>query len=225
MEKRRRRKKPRRVPVRYVDPYDNDLKASLSQPVSEETGDGPPPPEQVTEEPVEAEPTAEVVPVEAAEAASESPASRAEADELKEQTAEYEERWKRAAADLENLRKRFDRELARKKMAERETILRAWLDVVDNMERALCANGASSNPWYEGMEAIHQQMLSVLAQFGCTPVVPTGDPFDPEKHEAVAAADLPDEPEGKIVEVTQTGYVLDGKVLRAPKVVVVARGQ
>ena len=137
--------------------------------------------------------------------------------------AEMEDRWLRAAADLDNYRKRFDREIARLRQIDRETVLRAWLEVVDNMERALCADGASSNPWYEGMEAIHQQMLDVLASFGCAPFVPMGEKFDPERHEAVATADLPDQPEGTIVEVTQTGYILDGKTLRPAKVIAVKR--
>ncbi len=100
-------------------------------------------------------------------------------------------------------------------------VFRARLDVVDDMERALCAQGAAANPWYEGMEAIHQRMLAVLAQFGVTPYVPQGEMFDPALHEAVAVARLPDQAEGKIVEVIAPGYMLDGTVLRPAKVVAV----
>jgi molecular chaperone GrpE len=137
--------------------------------------------------------------------------------------ADIEDRWKRAVADLDNYRKRMDRENARLQIAERETVLRAWLPVIDNMERALCVEGASNNPWYEGMEAIHQQMLTVLAQFGVKPFVPTGEKFDPHLHDAVAAANLPDTPDGTIVDTVQAGYVLDGKVLRPAKVVAVRK--
>jgi len=153
-----------------------------------------------------------------------SPVDVSEGADLQAQLAELEERWKRAAADLDNYRKRFERELERLRQAERATILREWLAVVDNMERALCAQGASENPWYEGMEAIHQQMLAVLAQFGVEPFVPMGEEFDPRRHEAVATANLPDQPEGKIVEVIQTGYLLDGEVLRPAKVIAVKHG-
>ena len=145
------------------------------------------------------------------------------APELRARVADLEDRWKRAAADLDNYRKRFDRELDRLRQLDRETILRAWLSVVDDMERALCSQGASASPWYEGMEAIHARMLAVLDQFGVKPFVPTGETFDPDRHEAVATANLPDQPEGKIVEVVQTGYLLDGKVVRPARVIAVKR--
>jgi len=136
------------------------------------------------------------------------------APDLRARVADLEDCWKRAAADLDNYRKRFDRELDCLRQLDRETIFRAWLSVVDDMERALCSQGASASPWYEGMEAIHARMLAVLDQFGVKPFVPTGETFDPDRHEAVATANLPDQPEGKIVEVVQAGYLLDGKVLR-----------
>ncbi|MCX8038423.1 MAG: nucleotide exchange factor GrpE [Candidatus Sumerlaeia bacterium] len=150
-----------------------------------------------------------------------SPTDQMDVAALRARLAELEDRWKRAAADLENHRKQFNRQIEQLRRFDREAILRAWLDVVDDMERALCAQGASNNPWYEGMEAIHQRMLSVLAQFGVTPYVPQGEMFDPALHEAVATARLPGEPEGKIVEVVSTGYKLDGAVLRPAKVVAV----
>jgi molecular chaperone GrpE len=142
-----------------------------------------------------------------------------EVAELRVRVADLEDRWKRAAADLDNYRKRFDRELDRLRLAEREAIFRAWLTIVDDLERALCSQGASSNPWYEGMEAIHERMLTVLAQFGVRPFVPQGETFDPARHEAVATANLPDQPEGRIVEVVTTGYLLDGKILRPARVI------
>jgi molecular chaperone GrpE len=145
------------------------------------------------------------------------------APELRARAADLEDRWKRAAADLDNHRKRFDRELDRLRQLDRETIFRAWLSVVDDMERALCSQGASASPWYEGMEAIHSRMLAVLDQFGVKPFVPQGETFDPNRHEAVATANLPGEPEGKIVEVVETGYLLDGKVLRPARVIAVKK--
>jgi len=141
--------------------------------------------------------------------------------ELHARIADLEDRWKRAAADLDNYRKRFDRELQRLRLAERAAICKSWISVVDEMERALCSQGASSSPWYEGMEAIHARMLEVMERFGVRPFVPQGEKFDHHMHEAVATANLADEPEGKIVEVIQTGYLLDGEVLRPAKVVAV----
>lgn len=202
---------PRRIPV-------NDLEAQerrdreLPAPSPEDPSDI-----EEYENSLELDGEAAVAAVVAESEAAEGADSRTAVEEL-------EERWKRAAADLDNYRKRFDRELARLRQVDREILLRAWLEVVDNMERALCAEGASSNPWYEGMEAIHQQMLEVLASFGAKPIVPMGEKFDPKFHEAVATATLPDLEEGTIVEVVQTGYTLDGRALRPAKVIAVKHG-
>jgi len=223
----RKNRKPRRIPVNDLDekqekkqpalPGQGEVSATAGNGARGEAGENRPrgeagegsrPPEETS-----------------AESQADGRASpRGEAD-LRSRVAELEDRWKRAAAELDNYRKRFDRELARLRQAEREAILREWLPVVDNMERALCAQGAAENPWYEGMEAIYQQMLEVLARFGVRPYVPQGEMFDPRLHEAVAAANLPGEPEGKIVEVVQTGYLLDGKVLRPAKVIAVKRSE
>lgn len=139
--------------------------------------------------------------------------------ELERQLAETEDRWKRAAADLDNFRKRTQRDAELMRRRERENVLLAWLDVIDNMERALTVEGAAANPWYDGVEAVHQQMLGVLKKFDAVPFDARGELFDPERHEAVATANLPDQPEGLIVETIQTGYLMDGKVLRHAKVI------
>jgi len=215
---------PWRIPVRFVDDEERAKRAAAASGRANDTpekqeGDR----ETMTRSNPEEQPSAE-----RPEAVQTPPPDAAGMDnetlaEIEGRLAEFEDRWKRAAADLDNFRKRFDREIDRLRRAERETVLRAWLAVIDNLERALCVEGASNNPWYEGMEAIHQQMLSVLEGFGVRPDVPLGEKFDPERHDAVAAANLPDKPDGMIVDVIQTGYVLDGKVLRPAEVVAVRK--
>ncbi|MCL6583423.1 MAG: nucleotide exchange factor GrpE [bacterium] len=139
---------------------------------------------------------------------------------LRQQLQEMEDRWKRAAADLDNYRKRFDRELERLRFAERDFVLHEWLAVVDNMERALrAAENASDNPWYQGMQAIYQQMHSILHKFRVTPINPKGEFFDPQRHEAVATVDLEDQPEGIIAEVVEPGYIICDRILRPAKVI------
>lgn len=139
--------------------------------------------------------------------------------ELEQKLAETDDRWKRTAAEFDNYRKRMQRDIELMRRRERETVLLGWIDVIDNMERALAAEGAAANPWYEGVEAIHQQMLGVLKKFGAAQFDSRGESFDPQFHEAIATANLPDKPEGYIVEVIQTGYVMDGTVLRHAKVI------
>jgi molecular chaperone GrpE len=144
---------------------------------------------------------------------------RAVAD-LQQQIRDMEDRWKRAAADLDNYRKRFERELERLRFAERDLVLREWLSVVDNMERALHAEKASEvNPWFQGMQAIYQQMMGVLGLFGVTRFSPKGEPFDPVRHDAVATVNLKDEAEGIIAEVVEPGYTINGRILRPAKVI------
>lgn len=130
-------------------------------------------------------------------------------------------KWLRAAADLENLRKRTGRDIESARARERENLLRSFLDVLDNMERALDTHGAESNPWLEGLEAIQQQMLDVLRTYGATPFQSIGELFDPNRHEAVATVNLPEKESGQIVDVTQVGYEMNtGTVLRPAKVIV-----
>jgi molecular chaperone GrpE len=144
--------------------------------------------------------------------------------DLQQQLKDMEGRWKRAAADLDNYRKRFERELERLRFAERDLVLREWLAVVDNMERALNAENLSeANPWYQGMQAIYQQMMGVLGLFRVARFYPKGDPFDPVCHDAVATVDREGEPEGIIAEVAEPGYSINGRILRPAKVIPVRR--
>lgn len=161
-----------------------------------------------------------IVPITVPEDPAESGGEKSEA--LPEMDAEaYRERWVRAAADLENLRKRTTREIELVRRTERESVLRAFLDVVDNLERAIDAHDSENDQWVEGVEAVRQQMLDVLKQFGVEPYDAMGEEFDPKRHEAVARVSLPGVPEGKIVEVTQAGYEIgDDTTLRPAKVIV-----
>ncbi len=124
-----------------------------------------------------------------------------------------------AAADLDNYRKRFDRELDRLRAEDRREVFVALLDVVDNMDRALNSAGAEASTWHEGMQAIREQMVMVLSRFDVEPFRAVGQMFNPDLHEAVSTVAIPSEPEGKIIEVVQNGYTLNGKVLRPAKVV------
>ncbi len=134
---------------------------------------------------------------------------------------ELRNKWLRAAADLENLRKRTTRDIEAARTRERENILRGFVEVLDNLERALDTHGAESNPWLEGLEAIQQQMLDVLKTWGATPFDSIGEMFDPNRHEAVATVNLQGKLSGQIVDVTQVGYAMaQGTVLRPAKVIV-----
>lgn len=134
---------------------------------------------------------------------------------------DLKDRWLRAEAELDNLRKRIPQDLQSARRQEREAVLRELLGVVDNLERALEGAPIEESPWLEGVAAIHQQMLGLLGQFGVEPFVSTGERFDPDRHEAVSTIEAADHAEGSVVEELQVGYESsEGGILRHSKVVV-----
>src|SRR4029077_6323151 len=99
--------------------------------------------------------------------------------------AELEARWRRAVADLDNLRKRYARELDRERVTERSRVAGAWLPIVDNLERAISHAGDQAHRVAEGVRSILEQALQVLQQLGYPRDAEAGVPFDPERHEVV----------------------------------------
>lgn len=136
-----------------------------------------------------------------------------------DKTATMEERWKRAAADLANYRKRAERDLAQQRQRERERILRDWLPVVDNLERALMnQDTATLESLLEGVQAVYRQANHVLGHYGVRRMQTVDTPFDPEKHEAIACA--PGRLEGIILDEVNPGYLIHETTLRPAQVVV-----
>jgi molecular chaperone GrpE len=138
-----------------------------------------------------------------------------------ERCAEVEEHLRRALADLDNLRKRFDREVARQRAEERARVAREILPVVDNLELALLHAGSDASSLIEGVRAVHQQALAALARLGFPRFDDIGRPFDPARHEAVSAVE-DEQGAGKVVAAVRPGYGTDETILR-PAGVVVAR--
>jgi molecular chaperone GrpE len=134
---------------------------------------------------------------------------------------EVEDRLRRALADRDNLRKRFEREVVRERDAERVRVATAWLPVVDDLERAL-AHADDDGALVEGVRAVWEEALAVLARLGFPRFDDIGRPFDPQRHEAIATVES-DEPPGTIVATVRPGYGAPDVILR-PASVVVARG-
>jgi molecular chaperone GrpE len=142
-------------------------------------------------------------------------------EELTQELARLEDRFKRAAADLDNYRKRVARDIERRVEGAREALLREWLEVVDSLERAL--RQEPDGPLAEGLRAVREQMDAVLARSGVERIDAVGERFDPERHEAVDVRDSDDAENGTILEVVRSGYSLGGRVLRPAQVVVARR--
>jgi molecular chaperone GrpE len=134
---------------------------------------------------------------------------------------EPDQRLLRALADLDNLRKRVDREVTRQREDERADVARRWLPVVDDLERALEYGGAS-DPLVAGVRAVFERALFVLEQLGFPRFEDVGAPFDPTRHEAVGTIET-EAPPGTVAATTRAGYGSDEMVLRPASVIVARR--
>src|SRR3954454_23612612 len=119
--------------------------------------------------------------------------------------AELEDRWRRAVAELDNLRKRFERQLAESSRAERARTAAAFLPVLDNLELALRHATADPGAIVTGVQAVHQQALDVLAGLGYQRIDPLGERFDPGRHEAARVTSVEGAEAGTVVEVHRPG--------------------
>jgi molecular chaperone GrpE len=130
-----------------------------------------------------------------------------------------DDRYKRALADLDNYRKRSAREVERRVAENTEAQLREWLDAIDSVERALLM-AETDSPLAWGLQAVLDQMEAILERQGVTRVGAAGEPFDPERHEAIAVVAADGGPDRTVVEVARSGYALGDRILRPAQVVV-----
>jgi molecular chaperone GrpE len=140
--------------------------------------------------------------------------------DLEARLAEARDQRLRAAADLDNLRKRCAAQVERAEADARTQVARQWLPVVDNLERALEHAEADPRTIVEGIRAVRQQALGVLASLGFPRRDDTGATFDPARHEAVATTHDPRVPPGTVVQVVRPGYGAPDRQLRPAQVIV-----
>jgi molecular chaperone GrpE len=138
--------------------------------------------------------------------------------ELTDKLAQTEDRYKRALADLDNYRKRSIREIDRRVAEDREAVLRDWLDAYDSVERAVRME--PENPLFDGLRAVLEQMEAILARQGVSRMGEAGEPFDPERHQAIGVRETEEVPDRTVVEVVRPGFALGDRVLRPADVVV-----
>jgi molecular chaperone GrpE len=138
---------------------------------------------------------------------------------------DLKDKWLRAAADLENTRKRTKREIDDAKFDAKNKVLKEMLPVVDNLERAIehAGGGGEKNPIVEGVQLVLRQFQTAFERLEVTVVEAMGQPFDPNLHEAISQQES-DQPPGTIVQVLQRGYRAGERLLR-PALVVVAKAK
>ena len=149
-----------------------------------------------------------------------------DSDPLAEAEAKAEENWDkyiRAAAELDNVRKRAARDVENAHKFALERFAGDLLAVCDSLEMANATEGdASVESLKEGSEATLKLLLTTLQRFGIEEVNPEGEPFDPTLHEAMTMQPSPDVEPGSVLTVFQKGYSLNGRLLRPARVVVAA---
>ncbi|MFE3033108.1 nucleotide exchange factor GrpE [Streptomyces canus] len=136
---------------------------------------------------------------------------------------EAEDGWRRALADLDNLRKRHTRELTGQAAAERARTAAAFLPVIDNLELALSHAAADAGAIVEGVRAVRDQAVNVLERLGYPRHAETGVPFDPARHEVVGVVQEPDADPNTVVQVLRPGYGDAERQLRPAAVTVAKR--
>ncbi len=128
------------------------------------------------------------------------------------------------AAEMDNMKRRFDREKENLLKFGNEKLLSSLVGVVDNFDLTVTAlkndNDDKVQNIVKGIDMIRTQLLDTLKQNGLTQVEAMGKTFDPNFHEAVAQAPAPGKEDQEIVTEYQRGYILNGRLLRASKVVV-----
>jgi molecular chaperone GrpE len=159
------------------------------------------------------------------EAAPSGDSDNPEFEALRQEADEHRDRYLRAIAELDNLRKRSAREveMARKFGAER--LAQGILPVRDSLEAGVAAAEKAGEPaLVDGQRATLRLLDEALAACGIQEISPKGEAFDPHKHEALSLVSVPGMGPNTVVEVVQKGYELNERLLRAAKVIV-SRGE
>lgn len=145
---------------------------------------------------------------------------RAECDVLRGEREALQDRLLRLAAEYDNFRKRSAKEWREHQRRAAGEILRAVLELADNLERALQVAPEDAAGLRKGVELIHQQMQTLLQRFGIELIPAAGQPFDPTQHDAVLLVEAENVESQHVVDVVQNGYKLHGEVLRPARVTV-----
>lgn len=142
--------------------------------------------------------------------------------EAERNVAELRETLLRERADIENQRRRLQRELEQARRFANERLLSDLLPVCDSLEQGLAVESNDIAPLREGMQLTLRSLLKVAESNGLKPIDPLHQPFDPEQHQAMNMVESDQHPPDTVVAVMQKGYTLNDRLLR-PALVAVAK--
>lgn len=142
----------------------------------------------------------------------------------REQCKEFSEGWQRERADFLNYRKRIEREQAQLHQVITGNIIKKYLSVIDDMERAMANRPPSveNEDWWAGVELIYRKLNGILEAEGVEPILAEGEVFDPAIHEAITHEESDDVESGRVIAVLQKGYRMGDRIIR-PALVRVAQ--
>ena len=149
------------------------------------------------------------------------PLTREQVEELRRERDDLQDQLLRRRAEFENYRKRVERDRQQAGTDSVAAVLKALIPTIDNLDRALEAPGGEG--LRQGVELIRRELLSLLEAQGVVREDPTGERFDPERHQALSHENAPGHKEGTVVEVFGKGYRYKDRLLR-PALVKVAKG-
>lgn len=143
-----------------------------------------------------------------------------ELEKAQQLSGEYFEGWQRERADFSNYKKRIERDQAALSQTISGNIIKKYLVVLDDMERALKHRPSDGNGalWAEGIELIHRKLLNILDQEGIQRIPAETEEFDPNRHEAISYEESSDHTSNQIIEVIEEGYTHGDRVLRPARV-------
>lgn len=142
---------------------------------------------------------------------------------LQQEVDRLRELYLRKMADFENYRKRQERDMVEFRRFANAEMIRDCLPVLDNLERAIAAPGASDSALTAGVELVLRQFRETLVRYGLVEIDPLGSQFDPSLHEAFMRVEAEGVEENTVVRVMQKGFMLGERLLR-PALVAVAAG-
>jgi len=185
----------------------------------------------MTDTTVRTDGAADKAPDNGTDTATQAPDAADPAAALAREAAEYKDRWMRSLAEMENLRRRTEREVADARTYGISQFARDVVTVADNMERALAAldnelrekADSSVKALLDGVELTERELTKVLEKHGVQRLDPHGQKFDPHRHQAMFEVTDESVPAGTVVQVVQSGYTIGDRVLR-PALVAVAKG-
>lgn len=147
---------------------------------------------------------------------------REEQDPVRRENADLRDQLLRKRAEFENFKRRTERERDQIGQERAAQVLKGLIQPIDNLERALAA-ATEDDPLKQGVEMIRKELMGVLESNGVTVEDPTGQMFDPLRHQALSSEPVPGQPDGTVIEVYRKGYALKDRLLR-PALVKVAQG-